>query len=181
MGAYGRRGASFSRQALREPRDQRANHSRKCWCASSRMWCTCVRQRWLSWRARTTLPETTAPPPSEMVEDNYTSMANIATQNGIKVIFASITPAAAYPWKPGINPVPRIQGAQQMAAGFLLTQWMCLSGLLQLHGGCEWRHASGPILGWRSSDSERVRGDGAAGGTCYCAGFGALGAGCWHG
>jgi lysophospholipase L1-like esterase len=44
-----------------------------------------------------------------MIEDNYTSMAEIAKQNGIKVVFASITPAFAYPWKPGIQPVERIR------------------------------------------------------------------------
>ena len=43
-----------------------------------------------------------------MIEDNYTSMAEIAKQNSIKVVFASITPAFAYPWKPGIEPVERI-------------------------------------------------------------------------
>jgi lysophospholipase L1-like esterase len=60
----------------------------------------------------------TGPTTQRMVEDNYTSMANIAAQNGIKVIFASITPAAAYPWKPGINPVPRIQGLNKWLQDF---------------------------------------------------------------
>jgi lysophospholipase L1-like esterase len=60
----------------------------------------------------------TGPTTQRMIEDNYTSMANIATQNGIKVIFASITPAAAYPWKPGINPVPRIQGLNKWLQDF---------------------------------------------------------------
>ena len=60
----------------------------------------------------------TGPTTQRMVEDNYTSMANIAIQNGIKVIFASITPAAAYPWKPGINPVARIQGLNKWLQDF---------------------------------------------------------------
>jgi lysophospholipase L1-like esterase len=51
----------------------------------------------------------TGPSTQEMIEDNYTSMAEIAKQNGIKVVFASITPAFAYPWKPGIQPVERIR------------------------------------------------------------------------
>lgn len=51
----------------------------------------------------------TGPTTQQMIEDNFTSMANIAEQNDIKVVFASITPALAYPWKPGIQPVERIR------------------------------------------------------------------------
>ena len=50
----------------------------------------------------------TGPSTPQMTEDNFTSMAAIAKQNGIKVILASITPAYSYPWKPGIKPVPTI-------------------------------------------------------------------------
>lgn len=50
----------------------------------------------------------TGPSTPRMTEDNFTSMAVIARQNGIRVILASITPAYSYPWKPGINPVPTI-------------------------------------------------------------------------
>jgi lysophospholipase L1-like esterase len=51
----------------------------------------------------------TGPSTQQMIEDNFTSMAEIAKQNGIKVVLASITPAFAYPWKPGIQPVERIR------------------------------------------------------------------------
>lgn len=57
----------------------------------------------------------TGPATPEMIEDNWKSMAAIATQAGIKVIFASITPALAYPWRPGIHP------AQEIVA---LNQWL---------------------------------------------------------
>jgi lysophospholipase L1-like esterase len=50
----------------------------------------------------------TGPSTPQMTEDNFTSMAAIAKQNGIKVILASITPAYSYPWKPGVKPVPTI-------------------------------------------------------------------------
>jgi lysophospholipase L1-like esterase len=50
----------------------------------------------------------TGPTTNNMIENNYRSMAEIAEANHIKVIFASITPAAAYPWRPGIDPVERI-------------------------------------------------------------------------
>jgi lysophospholipase L1-like esterase len=51
----------------------------------------------------------TGPTTQQMIEDNYTSLAEIAKQNGIKVVFASITPAFAYPWRPEIQPVERIR------------------------------------------------------------------------
>jgi lysophospholipase L1-like esterase len=51
----------------------------------------------------------TGPSTNQMIEDNLTSMADIAKQHGIKVILASITPAFAYPWKPEIQPVERIR------------------------------------------------------------------------
>lgn len=50
----------------------------------------------------------TGPATNEMIENNFRSMSEIARINGIKVILASITPAAAYPWRPGIDPVRRI-------------------------------------------------------------------------
>jgi lysophospholipase L1-like esterase len=51
----------------------------------------------------------TGPSTPQMMEDNFTSMADIARASGIKVILASITPAYNYPWKPGIDPVPTIR------------------------------------------------------------------------
>jgi lysophospholipase L1-like esterase len=55
----------------------------------------------------------TGPSTPEMIEDNFTSMAAIARQNGIKVILASITPAYKYPWKPGVEPVAAIHEVNQ--------------------------------------------------------------------
>ena len=60
----------------------------------------------------------TGPSTQEMIEDNYTSMADIAKQNGIKVVFGSITPAYAYPWKPGVQPVERIRELNQWLRNF---------------------------------------------------------------
>jgi lysophospholipase L1-like esterase len=51
----------------------------------------------------------TGPTTDAMIEDNFTSMAEIAQQNDIKVVMASILPAYAYPWKPEIQPVERIR------------------------------------------------------------------------
>jgi lysophospholipase L1-like esterase len=55
----------------------------------------------------------TGPETPQMIEDNFASMNAIAHQYGIRVIFASITPAFSYPWKPGIDPVPEIRQVNQ--------------------------------------------------------------------
>ncbi|HEV7388600.1 MAG TPA: SGNH/GDSL hydrolase family protein [Gemmatimonadaceae bacterium] len=44
----------------------------------------------------------------EMIEDNLTSMAEIARANGIKVVLSSVLPVFDYPWKPGLEPAPKI-------------------------------------------------------------------------
>ena len=51
----------------------------------------------------------TGPSTPEMIEDNFASMSAIAKENGIKMVIASILPAAAYPWRPGIEPVAEIR------------------------------------------------------------------------
>ena len=60
----------------------------------------------------------TGPTTDAMIEDNFTSMAEIARQNGIKVVLASITPAYAYPWKPEIQPVERIRAVNKWLQTF---------------------------------------------------------------
>jgi lysophospholipase L1-like esterase len=55
------------------------------------------------------IAENTGPSTPQMIEDNLTSMAQIAKANRIKVVLASITPAYAYPWKPSIQPVDEIR------------------------------------------------------------------------
>lgn len=44
----------------------------------------------------------------ETVQGNIQSMAELARANGIKVILASVPPAAAFPWSPGKQPAPQI-------------------------------------------------------------------------
>ncbi|MBT9329720.1 SGNH/GDSL hydrolase family protein [Acidipila sp. 4G-K13] len=51
----------------------------------------------------------TGPSTPQMIEDNFASMAAIAKQNHIRVVIASILPAIAYPWKPGIQPAEEIR------------------------------------------------------------------------
>jgi lysophospholipase L1-like esterase len=44
----------------------------------------------------------------EDTESNFMSMVDIARQNGIRVVLASLTPAFTYPWRPGVQPAARI-------------------------------------------------------------------------
>ena len=44
----------------------------------------------------------------EAIEGYIASMAELASSNGIKVILCSILPAYDYPWKPGLEPAPKI-------------------------------------------------------------------------
>jgi lysophospholipase L1-like esterase len=60
----------------------------------------------------------TGPSTPEMIEDNFRSMTDIAKQNGIKVVLASITPAYSYPWKPGVEPVAEIRQINQWLKTF---------------------------------------------------------------
>lgn len=50
----------------------------------------------------------TGPSTQEMIEDNLTSMVELARANGIRVVLASVLPAYDYPWKPGVGPAPKI-------------------------------------------------------------------------
>jgi lysophospholipase L1-like esterase len=60
----------------------------------------------------------TGPSTPEMIEDNFKSMTAIAKQNGIKVVISSITPAFAYPWKPGAKPADEIRALNEWLKDF---------------------------------------------------------------
>jgi len=51
----------------------------------------------------------TGPATPQMIEDNYAAMAAIAQANGIRVVFASVLPAKAYPWRPDVQPAQTIR------------------------------------------------------------------------
>ena len=50
----------------------------------------------------------TGPSTPEMIQDNFKSMVEVARANDIRVVLASILPASDYPWKPGLDPGPKI-------------------------------------------------------------------------
>ncbi|MCL6463504.1 MAG: SGNH/GDSL hydrolase family protein, partial [Acidobacterium ailaaui] len=56
----------------------------------------------------------TGPSSPQMILDNFASMSAIARANGIRMVIASILPAAAYPWRPGIQPAEEIRQVNQM-------------------------------------------------------------------
>jgi lysophospholipase L1-like esterase len=44
----------------------------------------------------------------EEIRDNIVSMADLARANGIRVVLCSVLPVYDYPWKPGLQPAPKI-------------------------------------------------------------------------
>ena len=50
----------------------------------------------------------TGPSTLDMIEDNLTSMVELATANGIAVVLSSVLPVYDYPWRPGLEPAPKI-------------------------------------------------------------------------
>jgi acyl-CoA thioesterase I len=55
----------------------------------------------------------TGPSTPQMIEDNLMSMADLAKANGIRVVLASVLPAADFPWRPGLQPAPKIRDLNQ--------------------------------------------------------------------
>ena len=60
----------------------------------------------------------TGPMTPEMTEDNLRSMVDLAKANGIRVIVASITPAADFPWKKGLAPAEKIKTLNNWLQGY---------------------------------------------------------------
>lgn len=50
----------------------------------------------------------TGPSTLEMIEGNFMSMVQIAKAHHIKVVLSSVLPVYDYPWKPGLQPAPKI-------------------------------------------------------------------------
>jgi lysophospholipase L1-like esterase len=64
----------------------------------------------------------TGPATPEMIEDNFRSMNELAKANGIRVILASVLPAADYPWKKGMDPAPKIAALNKWLAAYCAEQ-----------------------------------------------------------
>ena len=50
----------------------------------------------------------TGPSTLEMIQDNLAAMVDLAHAHGIRVVLSSVLPAADIPWKPGMQPGPKI-------------------------------------------------------------------------
>lgn len=50
----------------------------------------------------------TGPATQAMIADNLMGMVEIAQANGIRVVLSSVLPVSDYPWKPGLEPGPKI-------------------------------------------------------------------------
>ena len=50
----------------------------------------------------------TGPSTLEMIEDNLSSMAEIAQANKIQVVLSSVLPAYDFPWRPGMEPAEKV-------------------------------------------------------------------------
>lgn len=48
------------------------------------------------------------PATQDMIAGNIASMAELARAHGIRVLLASVPPAASFPWAPGVRPAERI-------------------------------------------------------------------------
>lgn len=67
------------------------------------------------------IAQNSGPTTLEEIARNIMSMADIAAQNGIKVILCSVLPAKDYPWKPGMDPLNKIPKLNAMIKAYALT------------------------------------------------------------
>jgi len=65
----------------------------------------------------------TGPETPQMIEDNFRSMVDLARANNIRVVLASVLPAAAYPWKPSAgNPADKIRALNDWLKSYAASQ-----------------------------------------------------------
>ena len=81
----------------------------------------------------------TGPMTPEMTEENWQSMADLAKANGIRVIFASITPSTDFPWRRGLHPAEKIRALnawlKEYCAAHSLTYLDYYTSLTNAEGG----------------------------------------------
>lgn len=64
----------------------------------------------------------TGPATNQMIQDNIASMAEIAVTNKIIIVLSSILPVYDYPWRPGLQPAPRIKAINNWIEAYALEQ-----------------------------------------------------------
>lgn len=68
------------------------------------------------------IAENTGPTPLGTIEDNLKSMVDLARENGVRPILASVLPAAVYPWRPEIQPIEKILALNQWMEEYAATE-----------------------------------------------------------
>lgn len=64
------------------------------------------------------IAENNGPSKPEDTFGNIVSMAELAKANRIKVVISSIMPAFSFPWRPAINPVPKVAALNEMLKNY---------------------------------------------------------------
>lgn len=65
----------------------------------------------------------TGPETQEMIEDNFRSMVDLARANNIRVVLASVLPAAGYPWRKSAgNPAEKIRALNDWLKSYAASQ-----------------------------------------------------------
>jgi len=67
------------------------------------------------------LAENTGPTTLEAIEDNFATMCELARLHGIRVVIASVLPAADYSWHPGLHPAPKIAALNEWLRSYAAT------------------------------------------------------------
>lgn len=60
----------------------------------------------------------TGPATLEEIESNLAAMTELAQANNIRVLLCSVTPVFDYPWKPGLEPAPKIVALNRWIAQY---------------------------------------------------------------
>jgi lysophospholipase L1-like esterase len=60
----------------------------------------------------------TGPATLEEIEGNLATMTELAQANGIRVLLSSVLPVYDYPWKPGLEPAPKILALNAWLRGY---------------------------------------------------------------
>jgi lysophospholipase L1-like esterase len=64
----------------------------------------------------------TGPMTPEQTENNFASMADLATANGIRVVLCSVLPSFDFPWNPGQEPAPKIATLNEWIKNYAATK-----------------------------------------------------------
>jgi acyl-CoA thioesterase-1 len=64
----------------------------------------------------------TGPMTPEQTESNLASMADLAAENGIRVVLCSVLPAFDFPWNPGQEPAPKIAALNDWIKAYAATK-----------------------------------------------------------